>query len=318
MKAMVLKSPGGVDNLVIEDIPTPVIGDDEVLVKVSAISVNPVDTTLRKNGDALRLILHLKEGEAPVILGWDISGVVEVAGRAVTRLRKGDEVFGMVNFTGHGKAYAEYVAVREDQLAIKPASISHQEASAATLAALTAWQTLVHIAGVKASDKVLIHSAAGGVGHFAVQIARHLGAYVIGTSSAANRDLVLSFGAHEHIDYAAQRFEEVVTGADVVVDSVADIRHLERSLQAVKTGGKLISLVKFPDERLARMALMSRKFLYRMEVASDGRDMESIAGLLAHRRIRSHVSRTFRFDQIPQAHQQLESGHTQGKLVITL
>jgi len=315
---MILKSPGGVENLVIEEIPVPVIGDDEVLVKVATISINPVDATLRRNGDFLRLVLHLQKDEAPVILGWDISGVVEAAGRAVTRLRKGDEVFGMVNFTGHGKAYAEYVAAREDQLAIKPSTISHQEAAAGTLAALTAWQTLVHFADVKTGDKVLIHSAAGGVGHFAVQIARHLGAYVIGTSSAANRDFVLSLGAHEHIDYGAQRFEDVVTDADLVVDSIADIQHLERSLQAVKTGGKLISLVMFPDERLSRMALMNRKFLYRMEVASDGRDMESIAGLLAHRRIRSHVSRTFGFDHLPLAHQQLESGHTQGKVVITL
>jgi NADPH:quinone reductase-like Zn-dependent oxidoreductase len=318
MKAMILKSPGGVENLVIEEIPVPVIGDDEVLVKVAAISINPVDATLRRNGDFLRLVLHLQKDEAPVILGWDISGVVEATGRAVTRLRKGDEVFGMVNFTGHGKAYAEYVAAREDQLAIKPSMISHQEAAAGTLAALTAWQTLAHFADVKTGDKVLIHSAAGGVGHFAVQIARHLGAHVIGTSSAANRDFVLSLGAHEHIDYGAQRFEDVVTDADLVVDSIADIHHLERSLQVVKTRGKLISLVMFPDERLSRMALMSRKFLYRMEVASDGRDMESIAGLLAHRRIRSHVSRTFSFDHLPLAHQQLESGHTQGKVVITL
>jgi len=177
---------------------------------------------------------------------------------------------------------------------------------------------LVHISGVKAGDKVLIHSAAGGVGHFAVQIARQLGAYVIGTSSAANKDFVLGLGAQEHIDYAAQRFEDVVSDADVVVDSIRDIEHLERSLQAVRSRGKLISLVTFPDERLSRKALMSRKFMYRMEVASDGDDMRAIAGLLEKGLIRGHVSRTFAFDEIPLAHQQLESGHTRGKLVITL
>ena len=315
---MILKSPGGVENLVIENIATPVIRDNEVLVKVVAISVNPVETKLRQSAHFLNLVLHLQDGEAPVILGWDISGVVEATGRAVTRLRKGDEVFGMVNFTGHGKAYAEYVAVREDHLAIKPRSVTHSEAAAATLAALTAWQTLVHLSGVRAGDKVLIHSAAGGVGHFAVQIARHLGAYVIGTSSAANRDFVLGLGAHEHIDYAGQRFEDIVRDADVVVDSIPDIRHLERSLQVVKSRGRLISLVTFPDERLSRIALMSRKFMYRMEVGSDGDDMQSIAGLLEYRRIRSHVSGTFGFDEIPLAHQQLEGGHTQGKVVITL
>ncbi|HZT34451.1 MAG TPA: NADP-dependent oxidoreductase, partial [Nitrososphaera sp.] len=232
--------------------------------------------------------------------------------------RKGDEVFGMVNFTGHGKAYAEYVSVREDHLALKPSSITHPEAAAATLAALTAWQTLVHLSRVKAGDKVLIHSAAGGVGHFAIQIARHLGAYVIGTSSAANRDFVLGLGAHEHIDYSTQRFEDIVRDADLVIDSIPDIQHLERSLQAVKSRGKLISLVTFPDERLSRKALMSRKFLYRMEVASDGDDMQAIAGLLEKGQLHSHISRTFDFEEIPLAHQLLESGHTKGKLVITL
>ncbi|MDO6432838.1 NADP-dependent oxidoreductase [Flavitalea sp. BT771] len=318
MKAMVLKSPGGVENLILEDIPVPTIKDDEVLVKIKAISVNPVDATLRRNGDFLRLVLHLKKDENPVLLGWDISGVVEQTGSAVTRLRKGDEVFGMVNFTGHGKAYAEYVAAREDHVALKPSSVTHAEAAAATLAALTAWQTLVHLSGVKAGDKVLVHSAAGGVGHYAVQIARHLGAYVIGTSSAVNKDFVLGLGADEHIDYSKQRFEEWVNDADVVVDSVVEKDHLERSLQALKRKGKLISLVVFPDERLSRLALMSRKFLYRMEVGSDGADMQAIAELLGKGHLRSHISRTFSFHEIPLAHKELETGHTRGKIVIMM
>lgn len=318
MKAIVLNEPGGVENLVMSEIAVPEINEHEVLIKVKAISINPVDATLRKNSEFLHLILHLQNGEKPVILGWDVSGVVEATGKAVTRFRTGDEVFGMVNFTGHGKAYAQYVAAPENQLALKPDSISHVEAAAGTLAALTAWQTLVTIAGVKPGDKVLIHSAAGGVGHFAVQIAKHLGAYVIGTSSAANRDFVLSLGADEHIDYSKQRFEELVKDADLVVDSVRDINHLERSLQVVKSQGKLISLLAFPDERLYRKALMSRVFLYRMEVASGGKDMEAISDLLAKGRIRSHVSKTFSFDEIASAHAHIESGHTVGKIVVTL
>lgn len=318
MKAIVLKAPGGVENLVLEDIAVPVLKDDEVLVKVKAISINPVDATLRKNDEFLRLVLHLEKDHTPVILGWDISGIVEQTGKAVTRLHKGDEVFGMVNFTGHGRAYAEYVAAPESHLALKPASISHEEAAAATLAPLTAWQTLVPLAGVTAGDKVLIHSAAGGVGHYAVQIAKHLGAYVIGTSSAANKDFVLGLGADEHIDYSKQRFEKLVKDADLVVDSVFDKGHLERSLQSVKTRGKLISLVVFPDERISRIALMSRKFLYRMEVASDGKDMQSIAGLLEKGHLRSHISKTFGFDEMRQAHQFIESGHTRGKIVVTV
>jgi NADPH:quinone reductase-like Zn-dependent oxidoreductase len=316
MKAIVLKDPGGVENLVLKEIAVPVIKDHEVLVKVKAISINPVEATLRNNGDFLRLVLHLEKDESPVILGWDISGVVEQTGKAVTRFHKGDEVFGMVNFTGHGKAYAEYVAAPESHLTLKPASVSHKEAAAATLAALTAWQTLVNLAGIKADDKVLIHSASGGVGHYAVQIAKHLGAYVIGTSSAANKDLVLSLGADEHIDYSTQRFEELVQDADIVVDSIRDINHLERSLRVIKSKGKLISLVAFPDERLSRKALMKRMFLYRMEVASDGTDMQAIAGLLEKGHLRSHISRSFSFDEIPTAHQHIESGHTTGKIVL--
>jgi NADPH:quinone reductase-like Zn-dependent oxidoreductase len=141
---------------------------------------------------------------------------------------------------------------------------------------------------------------------------------VIGTSSAANKDFVLALGADEHIDYSKQRFEELVKDADVVVDSVFDKGHLERSLQAVKTRGKLISLVVFPDERVSRIALMSRKFLYRMEVASDEEDMQAIAGLLGKGHLRSHISKTFGFDEIRQAHQLIESGHTRGKIVVTI
>lgn len=318
MKAIVLTAPGGVENLVMKELAIPVIKDDEVLVKVKAISINPVEAAIRKNAAFLELVLNVKIGEQPMILGWDISGVVEQTGKDVTRFKKGDEVFGMVNFIGHGKAYAEYVASPASHLALKPSNISHQEAAAAPLAALTAWQTLVHHAGIRAGDKVLIHSAAGGVGNYAVQIAKHLGAYVVGTSSAANRDFVLELGAGEHIDYSKQRFEEVVTDADIVVDSVKEPDHLERSLNATKRRGKLISLVVFPDERVSRIALMSRKFLYRMEVASDEKDMEAIAELLEKGHIRSYIHKTFRFDEVPAAHQEIESGHTRGKIVVTV
>lgn len=318
MKAIVLTEAGGVDKLVLQEIPTPIITDNEVLVKVKAISINPVEATIRKNRDFLHLVLGIRDGEQPIILGWDVSGVVEQTGKAVTRFKKGDEVFGMVNFIGHGKAYAEYVAAPEAHLALKPANISHEEAAAGALAALTAWQTLVHYANIQAGHRVLIHSAAGGVGHYAVQIAKHLGAYVIGTASAANRDFVLGLGADEHIDYSKHRFEDLVKDADIVVDSVWKEGHLERSLQSLKRRGKLISLVMFPDERVSRIALMSRKFLYRMEVASDEQDIDTISGLLAKGYIRSHISHKFRFDEIHKAHLQVESGHTRGKIVVVV
>ena len=146
--------------------------------------------------------------EKPIILGWDISGIIVETGKNITSLKLNDEVFGMVNFVGHGKAYAEYIVVSVAHLALKPKNISHAEAAASTLAALTAWQAFSFFGKLRKEDKVLIHAAAGGVGHFAVQMAKHLGAFVIGTSSAKNKEFVLGWGADKHIDYKNQQFEK--------------------------------------------------------------------------------------------------------------
>jgi NADPH:quinone reductase-like Zn-dependent oxidoreductase len=319
MQAITLKAPGGVENLVITDLPVPTIKDDEVLVQVKAISINPVDTKVRSKAALSRIVLQLAEGEGPVILGWDLSGVVVETGPAVTRFKRGDEVFGLVNFPGHGKAYAEYVAAPAAQLALKPAGISHEAAAAATLAALTGWQALVTYAGIQAGQKVLVHAAAGGVGHYAIQIAKQLGAYVIGTSSAANKDFVLELGADEHIDYKAHRFEELVQDADLVVDSVEENGHLERSLQAVKPGGSLVSWNVFFDKNLglATKARAKGVFTHRMEVLSSGEDMQTIATWLAAGRLRSHVAHHFSFREMAAAHRQLESARTAGKIVLS-
>jgi len=212
MKVITLYEPGSIENLKIEEVDIPQISDNEVLVQVKAISINPVDVKSRAGKGVYGRLKDIK----PLILGWDISGIITQKGKDVTDFEIGYEVFGMVNFPGHGKAYAEYVAVPANQLALKPASISFEEAAAATLAALTAWQALVNNAKVKSGDKVLIHSAAGGVGHYAVQIAKFLGAHVIGTSSANNRDFVLSLGADEHIDYQNQQFEDRAADLDFV------------------------------------------------------------------------------------------------------
>src|SRR5215213_6143530 len=215
MKAIILKEAGGPENLIVTDIPVPVPKNAEVLVKVKAISINPVDVKTRKGSG---LYNDLKSDE-PVILGWDIAGEVVQVGEDVTSLEEGDEVFGMVNFPGHGKAYAEYVAAPAGHLAEKPELLSTQEAVAGTLAALTAWQVLLDQAKLQAGEKILIHAAAGGVGHFAVQIAKYLGAYVIGTASEANYDFVKELGADDFVDYTKEKFEEIVKDADVVFDT---------------------------------------------------------------------------------------------------
>lgn len=317
MKAIVLKQPGDVSNLVQADVAVPSIKPDEILVAVKAISINPADAFLRANAEFQKIILGVSAEDELVILGWDISGIITETGSSVTRFKKGDEVFGMVNFPGHGKAYAEYVAAPESNLAIKPANISFNEAAAATLAALTAWQSLVTYGKVLQGDKVLIHSAAGGVGHMAVQIAKALGAYVIGVGSAENTNFILSKGADEAIDYKKQSFETLVHDVDLIIDGVsATPEHLYRSAKTLKKGGRLISLVAAFDEELQKILHEKEITGHRLMVASNGTDMEKIADLLQSGKLKPEISRVFSFAQIKEAHLQIETGKTRGKIII--
>lgn len=310
MKAIVLQEPGTADQLVISEISIPVIQPEEVLVEVKAISINPVDIKTR-NGKGRYEIL---KKESPIILGWDLSGVVKESKSDLFKV--GDEVFGMVNFPGHGKAYAEYVAAPAAHLSLKPKSISHEEAAGATLAALTAWQALVK-AGVKKGDRALIHSAAGGVGHFAVQLAKHLGAYVVGTSSLKNKDFVLSLGADEHIDYAANPFETQVKNIDFVLDTMGG-DHIDRSLEIMNPGGTLISIPSGLNNGVEEKSKAKGVHGYATFVQSSGEDMKTIAGLLENGSLKSHISESYTFDQMAAAHRQIESGRTIGKVVVTL
>jgi NADPH:quinone reductase-like Zn-dependent oxidoreductase len=313
MKAIILRGFGGVENLVNTEVPVPEISDNEVLVKVMAFSINPVDIKTRLGrGHASRI----REFN-PMILGWDISGVISKAGKSVTSIRVGDDVFGMVNFPGHGKAYANYVAAPESHLALKPENISHEEAAAASLAALTAWQILKEKVKIKPGDRILIHAAAGGVGHYAVQMSKYLGAYVIGTSSGSNRDFVLSLGASEHIDYEKQKFEEVVKDIDFVLDTMGG-EYIDRSLKVMKPGGTIISIPSGASESVRDKANAKGMIGDMFRVQSDGRNMNEIAGLLKSGNVKSYISKTFGFDEIQSAHQQIETGKTKGKIVVTL
>lgn len=312
MKAIIFEQPGGVENLKLTDTDSPEAGKGEVLIRTKAISINPVDWKTRKGTG---IYGRLKE-QSPLILGWDISGVVEELGEGVTHFQKGDEVFGMVHFPGHGKAYADYVAAPTAHLALKPANVSHEEAAAATLAALTAWQVIVHKANVQAGQKVLIHAAAGGVGHYAVQIAKQLGAYVIGTSSASKKDFVLSLGADEHLDYTALKFEEVVTDADMVFDTVGGDT-FERSLDAVKKGGLVVSIPSGLPASITEAATRKGVTAAALLVESSAKDMESIAALMRTGKLKSHIAVTYPFEKMGEAHTELEKGRTSGKIVVT-
>lgn len=311
MKAITLAGIGGIEQLKINELPVPQIKEGEVLVQVKAISINPVDAQTRRGaGIAGRL-----KGIDPIILGWDIAGVI--ASSASPLFKEGDEVFGMVNFPGHAKAYAAYVAAPATHLVLKSDNISFEEAAASTLAALTAWQAFHVHDNIKKGDKVLIHAASGGVGHFAVQLAKAAGAYVIGTSSAANKDFVLSLGADEHIDYNAVRFEEVVHDLDFVLDTNGG-DYVKRSIPVLKNGGTVVTIVgKIADEDL-RVAAAKNVTALNILVDSDAGGLKEVAALLKNGSVKPHISQVYAFEDMAKAHLQLESHRTIGKLIITV
>lgn len=311
MKAIVLKGFGGVENLIISDAPDPVISDNEVIVRTRAIGINPVDIKTRKGkGQAAAFKDH-----DPKILGWDISGTVIETGKRVTLFKKGDDVFGMINFPGHGKAYAEYVAAPESHLAPKPSDIPHSEAAAASLAALTAWQILKYRAGIKKGQKVLIHSAAGGVGHYAVQLSKHLGAWVAGTASGRNKEFIMELGADLHINYEEENFETLLHDIDFVLDTIGG-ELTGRSFNVLKPGGTIICIPSGTSEDISEKAAARGLNGYHFRVNSDGGHMKEIASLLSQGLLKSYVSQTFSFDEIRDAHLQIETGKTRGKIVL--
>jgi NADPH:quinone reductase-like Zn-dependent oxidoreductase len=313
MKAYILNEAGGVENLILSEVEQPSPKAGEVLVEVKAISINPVDVKVRPVEEALNMIVG---ADRPVILGWDIAGTVTVVGEDVTLFEPGDCVFGMVNFPGHGKCYAEYVAAPNAHLAKMPGNISFEGAAATTLAALTALQVLQP--RIKRGNRVLIHAGSGGVGHFAIQIAKHLDAHVVTTSSAKNRDFVISLGADEHIDYQEQKFEEVASDIDFVLDGMGG-EVLKNSLKVVKDGGGIVSLptFKFPEEVKA-YAEQHNIDVSSVMVQSNGADMNTLKQLVETGSLKPHVSKTFPFAELADAHKQIETGRTVGKAVVTM
>ncbi len=311
MKAVVLHGFGGTEKLILEETPVPVITNEEVLVKVKSVAINPIDVKTR-SGKGLYGML---KDEKPLILGWDLSGTIAETGKSVTAFRKGDEVFGMVNFPGHGRCYAGYTAAPATHLSLKPANISHDEAAAASLAALTAWQALKAHAPVQKGQRVLIQAAAGGVGHFAVQIAKYFGAWVAGTASASNRDFVLGLGADEHIDYKAGALEEQVSDIDFVLDTIGG-DSIDDALKVMKKGSAIVSIPSGLNEAVGEKAAAKEMNGYTFKVRSNGSDMKEIANLLQKAIVKPHVSRIFLFHEMAKAHAQIETGRTRGKVVV--
>lgn len=313
MKAIIIEQPGGVEQLIHTEVPKPVPGQDEVLVKVKAISINPIDTIVRADEDEFSWVFGEKR---PVIPGWDISGEVVEKGVGVELLNVGDAVFGMVNFPGIGNAYAEYVTVPASQLGLKPNNISYEEAAAATLSATTAWQALVTNGKIKKGDRVLIHAASGGVGHYAVQIAKSFGAYVIGTTSGKNQDFIVSIGVDEPIDYLQEDFSQEASSLDIVLDSFGGAI-LEKSISIMNPGGRIISLLS-PEisEEAAKIVQEKKIEMISMVVESNGNDIRSIAGLLSSGALKSNIDFVFPFSEMDKAHLQIEKRNTVGKVVV--
>ena len=314
MQAFVLEG-NGPETLRLHTLAIPQPADGEVLIRTKAISLNPVDIATMKI-EAVRNGLYGAANGEDVIVGWDVAGEVVAAGASVKDLKAGDRVFGCIKFPGQGKAYAEYATAPADQLAIIPEGVSYESAAAASMAAITPYGALVGKGKVSKKDKVLIHGAAGGVGHFAVQIAKSFGAYVIGTASTPNLDFVKSIGADQVIDYKKEKFEDVVKDADLVLDSI-DAANLLRSLDAVKTGGRVVSLKAQFEGELDQKAKARGVTGIRFGVYSNGADQQKIADLLASGKIRPVVFKAFTFAELPQAVAAMATvGY--GKIVVTL
>ena len=252
--------------------------------------------------------------DRPAFLGWDFAGEVAGVAEAADGFRIGDGVFGIMP-SARGRAYAEYVAVPAGSVAHKPPHVRYEAAAATPMAALTAWNPLVNAARIQPGDQVLIHAGSGGVGHFAVQIAKHFGATVSATSSAKNRTFVLSLGADQHIDYTARRFEKEVSGVDFVLDTIGGDT-LARSLDAVKDGGRIITVIPFADEALVERARRRNVALSFGGMRHSAEDLAALADLLGRGILQPHLSATYALSEIAQAHTRVESGRTVGKVVV--
>jgi NADPH:quinone reductase-like Zn-dependent oxidoreductase len=306
MKAARIHEYGSPEALRYEDAPRPVPAADEVLVRVHAAGINPVDWKIRAGHvrDWLKYTL-------PMIPGWDFSGVVEETGSDSGDWRKGDEVYARPDI-GRDGAYAEYIAVRAIEIASKPISIDHVHAAAIPLACLTAWQALFDAGGLDAGQKVLIHAAAGGVGHFAVQLAKWKGAFVAGTASARNHDFLRSLGVDQPIDYTSVRFEDVVGDCDVVLDTVAG-ESRARSWQVLKKGRILVTILGQPSQEDARAHGVRAAGVF---VQPNPAQLNQIAALVDSGKIKPQVDAVFSLADAAKAHELSQTNHVRGKVVL--
>ncbi|MEU8679747.1 NADP-dependent oxidoreductase [Streptomyces sp. NPDC048611] len=312
MRAVSQDTAGGPEVLKVITTDRPVPGPTEILVRVHAAGVNPTDWKTRGGGRFLD-----GSSEQPFILGFDVSGVVEAVGLGVTLFAPGDQVFGMPRFPHPAGTYAEYVTAPARHFAHLPAGLDHVHGAALPLAALTAWQALVDTADVQPGARVLIHAAAGGVGHLAVQIAKSRGAYVIGTARKAKHEFLRDLGADELVDYTEQDFATAVRDVDLVFDTIGG-DYVARSLRTLRPGGSLVSIVPpddtFPTDQ-AREAGVRTAFVL---VEPDRSGLQAVADLVNAGKLRVNVETAVPLEDAAKAHALGETGRTTGKIVLTV
>lgn len=308
MKAIRIHSYGNGDTLRYEDAPVPEPGAGDVRIRVHAAAVNPVDWKIREG-----YLSTFLEYSMPLTLGWDVSGVVDALGDGVSSLAVGDAVYSRPDIARNG-AYAEYVVVRASEVATKPSSLSHVEAAAVPLAALTAWQGLFDHAKLGKGERVLIHAGAGGVGSFAVQFAKWAGAHVIATASSGNEVLVRELGADEFVDYRSQRFEEVLDQVDVVFDTIGGDTQ-ERSHSLLGAGGRLFSIVASPDvDKLTASGATGGNFM----VQPSRDQLGQIGKLIDEGHVRVLIDSVFPLSDVRAAHDKSQTGRAKGKIVLEI
>ncbi|KRL06502.1 NADP-dependent oxidoreductase [Liquorilactobacillus hordei] len=308
MKAIVIKEYGDISNLQEVELEMPVLAEDEVLVENYATSINPIDWKAR-----LGYLKEMYPWKFPVVLGWDVAGVIVQVGNKVTNFKIGDKVFARPDIYADGSrgSYAEYVAVKEDKLALKPDEISFEDAAAVPLAGLTAFQVIVDRLRVKAGDKVLVQGGAGGVGLFAIQIAKHLGAYVATTASKQNHELLKSLGADEVIDYHETKIGDVLNNYDAVFDTVNAI---DDGLAILQEKGRLVTIAGKPNEEQKA----SSKEVSDWWLQPNGKQLKELGNLIVEGKVKVVIDSLYPLTEkgVREAHQRSQEGHARGKLVI--
>ena len=306
MKAVRIHQYGGREVLSIDDIPVPAIAPDEVLVRVVAASINPVDWKVRE-GYLAQMIPHA----LPLTLGWDVSGVVEAVGAQVTGWQAGDAIFSRPDLARNG-TYAEFVAIRANECARKPRTVSHVEAASLPLAGITAWEAMMDTAQVKPGQRVLVQAGSGGVGSLAIQLVKAAGATAIATASSRNRALVESLGVDQFVDYTATRVADAVEPVDAVFDTIGG-EVQEAAWSILKPGGIQVSIISPPSEEKANAMGLRAGFVF---IGPNAPVLERLADMVDSGKLRPIVGAEFALEDIAAAHALSESGRAVGKIVL--